>query len=215
VEDGDLVGELFGLVQVLGGEQHGGALAGELPDRLPHLDAPLRVEPGRRLVEEDHRRIPGQAHRDVETSTHSPGVRRHPPLGSVGEGETLQQVIRDPARVLEVPELGDQHKVLSPAEDLVHGRELSGEADGVPHVRRLPGDVEAGHAGHPRVRLEQRREDLHHRRLACAVRAQQGEDAAPRHVEVHATKDQQVLVRLLQTLHMNGLRCCHATRVKL
>ena len=47
------------------------------------------------------------------------------------------------AGVLQVPQPGDQHEVLPPGEDLVDGRELPGEADGLPHVRRLRGDVEA------------------------------------------------------------------------
>ena len=58
-------------------------------------------------------------------------------VGRVGEREAGQQVIRDPARVLEVPQPGDQHEVLPPGEDLVDGRELPGEADRLPHVRRL------------------------------------------------------------------------------
>ena len=41
VEDRDPVGELLGLVQVLRREQHRRAAAGELLDRLPHLDARL------------------------------------------------------------------------------------------------------------------------------------------------------------------------------
>src|SRR6266540_4526628 len=52
VEDRDPVGELFGLVQVLRGEQHRRALPGELFDAVPHFDASLRVEPGGRLVQE-------------------------------------------------------------------------------------------------------------------------------------------------------------------
>jgi hypothetical protein len=79
VQDRDPVGELFGLVQVLGGEQHRRAALGELLDGLPHLDARLRVEPGRRLVEEDDRRVPDEAHRDVEAAAHATRVRRHPP----------------------------------------------------------------------------------------------------------------------------------------
>src|SRR4030095_16418565 len=43
VQDRDPVGELFGLVQVLGGQQHRRALPGELLDRLPHLEARLGV----------------------------------------------------------------------------------------------------------------------------------------------------------------------------
>src|SRR6266540_3177306 len=50
VEDRDPVGQLFGLVQVLRGEQHRRALPGELFDAVPHFDASLRVEPGGRLV---------------------------------------------------------------------------------------------------------------------------------------------------------------------
>ena len=122
-------------------------------------------------------------------------------VGRVGELEAGQQVIRDPAGVLQVPQPGHQHQVLPPGEDLVHGRELPGEADGLPHVRRLRGDVEAVDGGRPRVGLEQRGQDLHDRGLAGAVGAEQGEDAAPRHVEVHAAQHVQLLVRLLQALH--------------
>src|SRR5512133_2998104 len=38
VEDRDPVGQLFGLVQVLGGEQHRRALPGKLFDAVPHFD---------------------------------------------------------------------------------------------------------------------------------------------------------------------------------
>src|ERR1700689_3013785 len=57
VEDRYLVGKLFGLVEVLSREQHGRAALDQLLDGLPHLDARLRVQTGRRLVEEDDRRI--------------------------------------------------------------------------------------------------------------------------------------------------------------
>ena len=123
---------------------------------------------------------------------------------SVSENR-VEQVVGDGAGVLEVPQPGDQHEVLPPAEDLVDGRELSGQADRLPHVRRLRGDVEAVDAGRPRVGLEQGGQDLHDRGLARPVRAEQGEDAAPRHVEVHAAQHMQVLVRLLQALHLD--RC--------
>ena len=51
------------------------------------------------------------------------------------------------------------------------------------------------------------------RGLARPVRAEQGEDAAPRDVEVHAAQHLQLLVRLLQALHVDrgplDLRGCH------
>ena len=144
VEDRDPVGELLGLVEVLRGEQHRGALAGELLDGLPHLDPRLRVEPGGRLVEEDHRRVADQAHRDVEAAAHA--ARSRSPTrcaGRVGEREAGEQVVGDPARVREAPQLGDQHEVLPPGEDLVDGGELPGEADRLADLRGLGGDVEA------------------------------------------------------------------------
>ena len=54
-------------------------------------------------------------------------------------------------------------------------------------------------------------QDVHDRGLARPVRAEQGEDAAPRHVEVHAAQHLQVLVRLLQALHVDRRirgHCC-------
>ena len=54
----------------------------------------------------------------------------------VGEREAGQQVVGDPAGVLQVPQPGHQHQVLPTGEDLVDGRELAGEADGLPHLGR-------------------------------------------------------------------------------
>ena len=138
-----------------------------------------------------------------------PEYVEHPSLRRVGELEAGQQVIRDLAGALHAPQPGHQHQVLAPGEDFVHGRELPGEADGLPHVRWLRDDVEAVHGGRPRVGLEQRGQDFHDRGLACAVGAEQGEDAAPRHVEVHAAQHAQLRVRLLKTLHVDRLdRLC-------
>src|SRR5690242_13922648 len=53
VEYRDLVGELVGLVEILGGEEHGDAIGYQTPDDVPRRPAAAGVEPGRRLVEED------------------------------------------------------------------------------------------------------------------------------------------------------------------
>ncbi len=134
-----------------------------------------------------------------------PRIRGHPPVRRVGELEAGQQVIGDLAGALQVPQPGHQHQVLPPGEDLVDRRELPGEADRLPHVRRLRGDTEAINGGHPRVGLEQRGQDIHDRGLARAVRAEQGENAAPRHLEIHAAQHTQLLVGLLQSPHPDRL----------
>ena len=194
MQDRDPVGELLGLVQVLRAEQHRRALPGEFLDAVPHFDARLRVESGGRLVQEDHRRVPDEAHGDVQAAAHASGIRRHPSLRRVSELEAGQQAVRDLAGTLQVPQSGHQHQVLPAGKGLVHGRELPSEADGLPHVRSLRGDVEAVDAGRPRVGLEQRGQDIHGRGLARAVRAKQRENAAPRHLEIHATQHTQLLV---------------------
>ncbi|WP_425519860.1 hypothetical protein [Streptomyces yatensis] len=70
MKDRDPVRQLLGLVQILRGEQHGRSVAGELLRRIPHLDARLGVKTGRRLVQEYHRRIPDEAHSDVQPAAH-------------------------------------------------------------------------------------------------------------------------------------------------
>ena len=52
VDDGDAIGELVGLVEVLRAQQHRRAQAGQRADDVPHLVARARVQAGRRLVEE-------------------------------------------------------------------------------------------------------------------------------------------------------------------
>ena len=201
VQDRDPVGELFGLVEVLGREQHRGAAAGELLDGLPHLEARLGVEPRRRFVEEDDRRVADQAHRDVEPAAHAARVRRCLAVPRLGEREAGEQVVGDRARVLQVAQPGDQHQVLPAGEHLVDRGELAGQADRLAHVAGIRGDVEAVDRGGARVGLQQRREDPHQRGLAGAVRAEQREDAPRPHVEVDAPQHLQVLERLLDAPH--------------
>ena len=59
VDHRDPVGELVGLLEVLRGQQHRGAVGDQRADRRPDLVAAARVQPGGRLVEEQHRRARG------------------------------------------------------------------------------------------------------------------------------------------------------------
>src|ERR1700722_6276211 len=78
VQDGDPIGELLGLVQVLRGEEDGRPAAGEVLDHLPDVDAGLGVQAGSRLVEEDDRWLADEAHGDVEAPAHAARVGGHP-----------------------------------------------------------------------------------------------------------------------------------------
>ena len=66
-EDQDPVGQLLGLVQVVGGQQDRGVLqVGQAVHEVVELAPGVRVEPGGRLVEEQHLRPPDDADGHVE-----------------------------------------------------------------------------------------------------------------------------------------------------
>jgi hypothetical protein len=71
VEHGDPVGELVGLLQVLGGEEDRDAAGDEIADDRPHRVAAAGIQAGRRLVEEDQPRIADQGHGQVEPASHT------------------------------------------------------------------------------------------------------------------------------------------------
>ena len=88
VDHRDPVGELVGLVEVLGGEQDRRALGGERADDVPHLVAAARVEAGGRLVEEEQLGRDDDAGGDVEPAAHAAGVVLDLPAGRVGRART-------------------------------------------------------------------------------------------------------------------------------
>src|SRR5207302_1224468 len=92
VDDHDGVGQGVGLVEVLGGEQDGGAVGHEVADHVPHLLAAGGVEAGGRLVEEQHRRPGDDAGGEVEPAPHAAGVHLDGSAGGVGEAEVVEQL---------------------------------------------------------------------------------------------------------------------------
>ena len=181
VEDRHPVGEPVGLVEVLRGQEHGGAVVDQTPHDLPHRATAARIEAGRRLIEEDDLRRADQGHRQIETATHPTRVRHDDPVGGIGQLEPLEQLVGAFARgdAGEVVQVGHQRQVLSAGQQLIDRRELTGHADrGADRVGLAP-DVVSGDTDRAVIRIEQRGEDPHHRRLARPVGPQQGEHAAP------------------------------------
>ena len=94
VDDPDAVGEHVGLLEVLGGEEHGDAVVAREPcDLLPERAAALRVEPGRRLVQEQHARPVDERQREVEPALHAARVALHLAVGRVGQPDALEQLV--------------------------------------------------------------------------------------------------------------------------
>ncbi len=92
VDHRDLVGQLVGLLEVLGREQQRRALPHLVADDLPHAEAAARVEPGGRLVEEEQLRPADQRARKVEPPPHAARVRLRDPVGGAFEIERRQQL---------------------------------------------------------------------------------------------------------------------------
>ena len=198
VEHRDPIGELVGLVQVLRGEEDGDSVGDQAAHDLPHHVTTARVEAGRRLVEEDDPRIADQCHGEIESSAHAARVGRRRLFRRVDELEALQQFGNSaPALIApEVSQLGHQRQVLPAGEQVVDGRELTGHPDHRAHAVRVAGEVEPADECVAPVGLDQGRQDLHHRRLSCAVGAEEGEDRAFGNVQVDIVEDDLVAVRL-------------------
>jgi hypothetical protein len=93
-EDQDPVGEFLGLGQVVGGEQDRGAVdVGEPVHELVELVSGLRIEPGRRLVEEQQLRPPDDADGDVQPAPLTARQRAHPLVRLLGEPDERKQFV--------------------------------------------------------------------------------------------------------------------------
>ena len=98
-------------------------------------------------------------------------------------------VRRRPSRFPEVPQVGHQDQVLLAGEELVHRRELAGDADRGAHGVGIPRKIVARDLDLAAVRRDQRREDVDRGRLAGAVRPEKREHRPLPHLEVDAVED--------------------------
>ena len=92
VEDGDAVGELVGLLQVLGREEHGGPRRREHADDVPQCATTAGVEAGGRLVKEQHLGGDDEAEREVEAATHASRECAHEARSGIGELELGDEI---------------------------------------------------------------------------------------------------------------------------
>ena len=97
VHDDDPVGELVGLVEILGGQKHRRALADEAADDLPDPGAARWVEPRRRFVEEEHRWSRDETRGHVEAPAHAARILLEDTVGGVDELELLEELGGAPA----------------------------------------------------------------------------------------------------------------------
>ena len=203
VEHDDVVGELVGLLEVLRREDDRGAVAHEVAQHVPQVVAAARVEPGGRLVEEQHLGRGDEARGEVEPPAHAAGERLHQLRRRVGEVEPLEQLVGAPARASALDRWWSRPTItrflralISPstvaccAATPMRPRTASGSA-----TTSMPATV-----ADPSVGCGERGEDADRRGLARAVVAEQTEDRARGDVEVEIPQRPEVAEALAQAL---------------
>ena len=169
-------------------------------DLGPQRDPRLRVEPRRRLVEEEHARPVDEADRNVEPPLHPTGVAARDAVGGLAQADELEQFVDAGAqgRAGHAVDPALEHEVLAPGRLPVHAGLLCDVPDRAAHAVRVANDVFAGDDRASGVGSRQRRERAHGRRLAGAVRAEQSEHLAVADGERDAVERLDLLVALAE-----------------
>jgi hypothetical protein len=155
-------------------------------DLVPEGGTALDVEPGGRLVEEEHPRPVQQRQGEVQPALHPAGVAADLAVGGVREPDALDQL------VAALRPVGPGHAVqgtleahvLPGGQVRVQGRLLERGADRVAHRGAVLDDVVTGDPGRTRGGREEGGEHVHGGRLTGAVGSEEAVDLARAHFEV-------------------------------
>ena len=188
VDDEDAVAQRVRLVEVVRREQRGGAVLAQRADVLPQVRAAVRVEAGRRLVEEHELGRVHEAERDVDAPALAARQRLDQPVAEIDEverGAELAGALRRGGGGHAV-ELGLRDELLVDLRRRVRAAALRDVAELAAHADGIAPEVAARDGRLARGRHEQRRQHALRGRLAGAVGAEQPDDLAGHDVEVDA-----------------------------
>ena len=96
--DGDVVGQLFQLVQLVAGDQQTLALLGQLAEQGDELGPADRVDAAERFVEHQQLRVVQQRLGQLDALPHALGVAAQPPVGPAGHADQFQRRLGPPPR---------------------------------------------------------------------------------------------------------------------
>ena len=189
VDDGRHVADLLDLVEQVGRQEHGAALADHLAHERPELGDAGGVEAVGRLVQDHQRRVGQQAAGDPEPLPHAHRVRLDPVVGPVGQPDALERA-RDPGVGLGSRQAAAMRRFSRAGEVAVKAGLLDDRPDpcerlGAAGGHRQPEQVHLAGGG---VRQPEQRPDQ--RGLARAVRTQEPEGDAVGHGQVGLGKRQ-------------------------
>ena len=200
VDHRDPVGEAVGLVEVLGGQQHGRALGDPRLDHLPEARSGCagraRSSARRGTAPAGGRRAPRRGRGGGACRPSRCFTSRSPASARSKRSSSSLARSRDglAAQVVEAP---DHLQVLEPGQALVDGGVLAREADLLAQLGGVVDDVEPVDARAARRGRQQRGQDAHGGGLAGAVGAEQAEHGPGLDLEVDPAERLDVLVGLL------------------
>ena len=188
VDNGDAVAEFLRLFQMMGGENDGGSLPGNVADDVEDVVAALGIDPHGRLIEQQGLGLMHQPNGQIQAPLHAAGESRDRFAGAVRQAHAFQQLLciflqSGPRYAVQTT---PEAKVFPSAELLVQGQVLGNQtqqAFGRP--RRLP-QIVVLDAHRALVRPQEPRDHADRRGLAGAVGAQQAEQLALRNREGNA-----------------------------
>ena len=202
VDDHDLVGQLVGLIEVLGGQQQRGPAGDQRPDDVPHAEPRSRVKTCGRLVQEQDLGTSDQAGGQIQAALHAARVVLGVPIGGIGQVELLEEIggPRPGVRLAQVVQPPDDLEILPAGELLLNGGRLPGQPDQAADRGCLPDDIASLDQCLALVRLQQGSEDAHGRCLARAVRPEDAEHRPAWHDKIDSAERVYVPERLRQAL---------------
>lgn len=174
-------------------------------DQAADLVLLVRVEAVGGLVEQQDRRVVEDGRRETHATTEALGKRvqrlaahaaQLQPLG--GEREALL-----PVRSREAAHVGNEAEEVRDLHLAIARRAFGQVTEGATRRQPMGDDVMAGHAHAARVGSEEAGDHLHRRRLACAIRPQEGHDLARLHGEPEVLDGRQRREALGQSIHFD------------
>ncbi len=126
MQNGDAVAKGVGLLDVMGGKEHGAALGAELADGVVKLAPDLGVEAGGGLVQEEQRRVIDKGERKGKALALAAGEGLEARVGFFGQREAIEEpAAGDGARI----ERGKEVERLARRDGVLKGGRLQDGAD--------------------------------------------------------------------------------------
>jgi hypothetical protein len=172
----------------MGRQEHGRPRLAQAADLVPHAGSGLRVEPGRRLVEEQDRRTMDDAEPDVEPTLHAARVGADRPVGGRLEVERRQELGGSllGARLVHAVEASLDHELAPTGLGRVGRPALGDVADPLADHLGLAPQVGARDRRLAGRRREQRGKHPQRRGLAGPIGTEEAEDLADADLEIDA-----------------------------